>query len=110
MPLESYTGRVQRVYVTRNTEYHVLGDLCVAVRDLRTGVWKPDHTALQRRIKGSIRVRPGGTWDVTRDMPGVGAVIYFGGQGPMTSQVQQVRLPTSAELEHYEQIGRSGTG
>lgn len=108
--MRSYTGRVHRVYVTRNTEYHVLGDLCIAVRDRRGGVWRPEHPALGRRIKGSIRVLPGDAWELRRGMPRRGSSIYFSGDGPITSEVEHIRIPTPRELTVYHRLGFTGTG
>ena len=38
--------RVHTIFRTQNREYHVRGDLCVAVRDLATKVWMSDHEAV----------------------------------------------------------------
>ena len=35
--------RIHRVFVTRNTEYHVRAGVCVAVRDLRGGLMDGGH-------------------------------------------------------------------
>src|SRR5215469_12904009 len=55
---EAYAGperRRHRVYVTRNTEYHVRDRTCVAVRDRRTGDFMQGHLALERQIEGGLR-------------------------------------------------------
>ncbi len=52
-----YSGverRRHRVYVTHNTEYHTRDDLCIAVRDRKTGQWVPNHKALGHRMTGSL--------------------------------------------------------
>lgn len=38
--------RVHTIFRTQNREYHVRGDLCVAVRDQATQVWISDHEAV----------------------------------------------------------------
>jgi len=48
--------RRHRAYVTRNTEYHLRGNTCVAVRDRRTGMWLEQHRALGTRFFGSLRL------------------------------------------------------
>ena len=48
---KAYDGperRIHKVYVTRNTEYHVRAGLCVAVRP-RKGEWVTDHHALSMK-------------------------------------------------------------
>ena len=44
-----YTGPERRkhtIFRTQNHEYHIRGDLCVAVRDLATHIWMSDHEAV----------------------------------------------------------------
>ncbi len=58
---KSYPGperRVHRMYVTRNTEYHFRGEVCVAVRDRKTGRWLDSHLAVNRRLTGGVRFSP----------------------------------------------------
>ena len=38
--------RVHTIFRTQNREYHMRGDLCVAVRDLVTQIWMSDHEAV----------------------------------------------------------------
>ena len=48
-----YTGperRVHTIFRTQNREYHVRGDLCVAVRDLNTQIWISNHEAVGTRM------------------------------------------------------------
>ncbi|HEX7479640.1 MAG TPA: hypothetical protein VF331_17680 [Polyangiales bacterium] len=39
-----------RVFLTRNSEYHVRGHVCIGVRDRRTGQWQAQHPALSRPL------------------------------------------------------------
>src|SRR5215472_14012328 len=60
---DKYQGperRQNRVFVTRNSEYHCHGGTCVAVRDLRTGEFYKKHRAIGRRMTASIRFSPDG--------------------------------------------------
>jgi len=60
---EPYRGperRRRRVLVTRNTEYHCLDGVCVAVRDRASGRFLRDHRAIGRHVDGSIRYLPHG--------------------------------------------------
>lgn len=49
----AYSGRDRRmhtIYFTRHTEYHTRANICLAVRDRRSGVWIPDHEAVGMRL------------------------------------------------------------
>ena len=37
--------RIHRIFVTRNSEYHVRRNVCVGVRDRRSGEWLAGHMA-----------------------------------------------------------------
>ena len=39
-----------RVFLTRSSEYHVRGRVCLGVKDRRTGAWTLGHPALRGRI------------------------------------------------------------
>jgi hypothetical protein len=45
---------VYQVFLTRNSEYHVQGYVCVGVRDRRTGQWFLEHPALSRPLAGAV--------------------------------------------------------
>jgi hypothetical protein len=45
---------VYQVFLTRNSEYHVRGYVCVGVRDRRTGRWFLEHPALSRPLAGAV--------------------------------------------------------
>jgi hypothetical protein len=47
--------RRHRVFVTRNSEYHCRDGICVAVRNVTTGSFEPEHHALGKRVTSSIR-------------------------------------------------------
>lgn len=95
--------RVHRVYVTRNTEYHVRRDLCVAVRDRRSGQWLRRHLALRNRVHGGIRfTRRGGI----QPNPGnvrVGESLFFhtAGRDVVTSPVLSVERPVREVVHQY---------
>lgn len=95
--------RVHRMFVTRNTEYHCRGDVCVAVRDRRSRAWLPSHMALQRRITGGVRLLANGTAIPVPETPQVGEALYFGGEGRdlITSVLCGVERPPKAVVESY---------
>lgn len=102
-----YTGperRRHRVYVTRNTEYHVRDRTCVAVRDRRTGDFMHGHLALSRRIEGGLRFFRNGSICPNVGEPSPGESIYFASEGRdlVTSPLESVERPTKAVVAVYE--------
>jgi hypothetical protein len=60
---DMYSGpdrRRRRVYVTRNHEYHCKDGVCVAVRDVRTLEFLPEHRAIGRMASAAVCLRAGG--------------------------------------------------
>ncbi len=52
-----YSGperRVHTVFHTRNREYHVRSGVCVAVRDLKTGIWISNHEAIGMELEVNL--------------------------------------------------------
>lgn len=94
-----------RMYVTRNTEYHFRDDLCVAVRDLRTGQWLPAHLAVSRRLSGSVRILNNGTAVPNFGSPSVGEALYFGEEASerelITSRLCGVERPPRQAVDSY---------
>lgn len=87
------------VFVTRNTEYHVRGDICVAVRDRERGQYLPTHHAVGGRLSGSVRLGEAPA-PISRRVPQVGDGLLVDG-GPhgdggtlVTSQILEI-LPRS---------------
>ncbi len=64
-----------RVFLTRNTEYHVRGHVCIGVRDRRTGQWQAEHPALARPLAESV-VDSGGRLQSLR-VPSLGDPLEF---------------------------------
>lgn len=48
------SANTYRVFLTRNSEYHVQSHVCVRVRDRRTGRWLADHPALRRPLASAV--------------------------------------------------------
>jgi hypothetical protein len=104
--IESYGGpnrRRHRMFVTRNTEYHFRDDLCVAVRDRRSGTWMPSHLALLRRLGGAVRVHPNGVAIPSDDEPQLGDALFFDDDGRdlVTSSLCAVDRPAKVLVEAY---------
>jgi hypothetical protein len=91
------------MYLTRNTEYHFRDDVCVAVRDRRTGSWLVSHLALERRLGGSVRFLRNGAAVPSEDTPQLGEALYFGlgGQELVTSALCGIGRPQKPIVESY---------
>ncbi|QQR91906.1 MAG: hypothetical protein IPJ88_09525 [Myxococcales bacterium] len=94
--------RVHRVYVTRNTEYHIRRDTCVGVRDISTGRWLGAHMALNRKLCGGLRFGEKGV-EPNSGEPDVGESLYFqsSGQDLVTSIVTEVQRPPKEVVATY---------
>ena len=102
----SYGGperRIHRVFVTRNTEYHVKRGTCVGVRDRETGSWMQAHFAVARSVMGSIRFFDQGGMTATPGLPRVGESMYFeaSGRDLVTSSVVSVERPRPEIVQQY---------
>jgi hypothetical protein len=102
----TYTGperRVYKVFVTRNTEYHVRSQTCVGVRDRHSGYWVYDHFALHRPIAGALRVSEAGAINASPGLPQVGESMYFEAPGRdlVTSLVISVERPRPEIVAQY---------
>lgn len=105
-PEASYRGperRKNRVFVTKNTEYHFRDELCVAVRDRRSGKWLPSHLAIGRRLSGGVQFHPNGTAIPVCDKPAVGEALYFADDGRelITSAVCGLERPSRELVRNY---------
>jgi hypothetical protein len=102
----SYQGpdrRIHRVFVTRNTEYHVRNDRCVAVRDRETGEWLTGHFALSLHVAGAIKFFEGGALAASPGLPSIGESMYFEAMGRdlVTSAVVSVERPPAEAAASY---------
>lgn len=95
--------RIHKVFVTRNTEYHVRKDVCVAVRDRRSGEWLRSHMALATRVTGSLRFSDGGGIQPNLGNPRIGDSLFFqaGGRDLVTSTIISVDRPEREIIQRY---------
>ena len=95
--------RLHRVFVTRNTEYHVRKDICVAVRDRKSGDWLRGHLAVKQRVEGSLKFDNRGAIEATDTLPNVGQSLFFHAQGRdlVTSPVLAVERPPQDMVTRY---------
>jgi len=104
--LNPYSGqerRQNRVYVTRNTEYHFRGQTCVAVRDRKTGRFLHSHLAIRRTLSGGVRYQGNGSAVPSCAPPQVGEALYFGDDGRelVTSLCASIERPERRLLAEY---------
>lgn len=95
--------RIHKVFVTRNTEYHVRQDTCVAVRDRRSGEWLRSHLALKNKIHGGIRFARNGGVVPNPGAPRIGESLFFhaAGRDLVTSPILSVERPHKATVSRY---------
>lgn len=102
--MATFTGperRQHRIYVTRNTEYHLRGRVCVGVRDVWTGRWQRQHPALGRELFGAVVTGRDGLEPVADPRPG--ALLWFenGDDDILTSVLTFVSRPPKSAVLHY---------
>lgn len=106
-----YQGRERRrhkVYITRNTEYHVRDGICVAVRDRRSRSFRAAHIALNLKLEGGVRIYPNGALIPNVENPDVGDAIFFTHLGPdgeprqiVTSRLEKIDRPPKTTVALY---------
>lgn len=96
--------RIHKVFVTRNTEYHVRQDQCIGVRDRRSGEWLKAHLALRSKISGSIRFSREGGVVPNEGRPQIGDSLFFqaSGRDLVTSSILAVERPQKLTVQTYE--------
>lgn len=102
--MATYDGserRRHRLYVTQNTEYHLCDKLCVAVRDLWSGVWRDDHPAVGKLLFGAVKPGPKGLEPLER--PEVDSLLWFenGDNDILTSRLSVITRPPKRAARRY---------
>ena len=103
MAYEGQDRRIHRVFVTRNTEYHVRRETCVGVRNRDTGEWLARHFAINLPVAGAIKFFESGGLSASTGLPAIGESIYFEthGRDLVTSSVVSVERPEAAVVSRY---------
>lgn len=91
-----------KLYLTYRSEYLVLRDLCVAVRDRRTSVWLPMHVAACSQVLGPV--------DSLESVPPIPSEVRIGEQlclrasarRIVTGPVVAIEEPTRSQIEQAE--------
>jgi len=92
-----------RVFLTRNSEYHVRGHVCFGVRDRRNGEWPSRHWALGQHLASAFPDHTGKMCSL--GSPVVGEPLWFAAEaGPHCTSV----LLAIEEREYCELPGLHG--
>ncbi|MFO0761988.1 MAG: hypothetical protein U0359_36445 [Byssovorax sp.] len=97
--------RRRRVYITRNTEYHVKDGICVAIRDRGSQVVRSEKLRRELRLTGSAKIFANGALLHDGKLPRVGRALCFryvddGGRERylVTSPVEQIGRPSMSDV------------
>lgn len=94
-----------RVYLTKNSEYHVRGLVCLGVRDRRTGEWVEAHWALAQRLASAF---PDATGHMrTVELPVVGESLTFMVEGRPRQTSAILAVEERIALELGSSLGRT---
>ena len=98
-----YSGKERRhhkVFVTKNTEYHVRHGVVVAVRPRGSKEWIPTHTALTMRVEGHVQA---GAYLPQPGVPRPGQRLYLAARDNdvVTSPVVAIVRPPKTTVAEY---------
>ena len=101
----AYNGperRIHKVFVTRNTEYHIRRNVCVGVRDRSSGRWIKQHLAVSKKLCGALRIGDGGVRP-NLGTPEPGESLYFHGDETdvVTSALEEIHRPPKSIVQTY---------
>lgn len=88
-----------RLFITRNSEYHVRGSICCAVRDRRTGSWLTEHLTLGRPLRDAFTDESGRVRIASIPMVGEPLVFVVEGRPLRTSSVLSVEEREGLQLD-----------
>ncbi len=102
--------RIHKVFVTKNTEYHTRDDVCVGVRDRKSGKWMRQHLAMSKKLSGALKISRKGIRP-NLGFPKAGESLYFHGNDTdvVTSSLVEVGRPIKRIVQTYQStIARRG--
>src|SRR5258706_4962888 len=90
--------RIHKVFVTRNTEYHVRRGQVVAVRRRGTSEWLTGHSAMNLAVEGHVEA---GGFAPQPGAPSPGERLYLArpGKDVLTSTVVSIERPEKALVQ-----------
>lgn len=114
MTYEGNERRVHKVYVTRNTEYHLRSGVCVAVKDRGTNRFRNAHIALNLKMEGGVKIYPNGAVIPNLTNPEVGDAIFFDlvrddgeKRQIVTSRIEKIDRPPKRDVLMYPKLSKA---
>jgi hypothetical protein len=99
-----------KLYVTYRSEYLVLRDLCVAVRDRASGAWQPLHSATCAHVLGPVGSPDAEPREALPVRVGERLCFYAAARRIATGAIVAIEEPTRALLceadRQWEQVFR----
>lgn len=95
-----------KLYVTYRSEYLVLRDLCVGVRDRRASVWLPMHAAACAHVLGPVDSRSATPLIASRVRVGEQLCLRAAARRIVTGPILAIEDPTPRLIEEAEQHWR----
>lgn len=112
MNYEGSERRRHRLVVTRNTEYHLRDEVCVAVRDRSSKRWCEGHLAVNLKCEGGVKFHPNGAMIPSLTAPSAGDAIYFSYKTSsgderqlVTSKIESVSRTPKRDVLAYATLG-----
>jgi hypothetical protein len=108
-PAKQPERRRNRVFVTRNTEYHCRDALCVAVRDRKTGKWIPDHPAISVPVASGLYIDQDSLPHLRTPDLGKPLIFYTkASRKVITTPVQGIGRPEKEVVMAYPPLAATG--
>jgi hypothetical protein len=100
-----------KLYLTYRSEYLVLQDLCVGVRDRSSGTWLPLHSAVSAQVLGPLAEpfadTPTTAMPTTRVRLGERLCLYAVARRVTTGQIVAIEEPSMSLLEDADRHWRA---
>jgi hypothetical protein len=93
-----------RVFLTRQSEYHVRGHVCFGVRDRRSGRWLESHWALRARLASAFPDAQGNMCSIAS--PAIGEPLWFAVDGVLHHTSPVISVEEREHLALREGMGR----
>ncbi len=97
-----------KLYLTYRSEYLVLRDLCVGVRDRKSGAWLPLHAATCAHVLGPYGIAEGEPLPIARVRVGERLSFYATARRVVTGPIVSIETATESVLleadRHWQQV------
>jgi len=96
-----------KLYLTYRSEYLVLQDLCVGVRDRMSGAWLPLHSAVSAQVLGPLADSEVTPLPTTRVRIGERLCLYAVARKVLTGEILAIEEPSSSLLDEADRHWRA---